>query len=281
MAIFKTILTVLFCIFGFLLAVAFIAFTAMRPGNIPRVVEAMNVSQIVADAGINDELIEEINASVSGDLEIDRELVEEFLQRENVSAQLDRVAGEFVTAIAEGDFDFFLSSEDIVDILRDIEDDIYEEFDYRLLEEDIDAIVETLNEQGNLEELSVGRILEEAGIDTEAVFSPTLLFSAVPLVITGILGGMILLGIFMLNLKRLKAAFLCTGIMFTAAGLICMIAPLLSNLFGGAFGHIDIVTGMLELMLFPGAVCLGFGVAVIVVSFILKTQESKEHELEI
>ncbi|MCL2628243.1 MAG: hypothetical protein FWD44_06075 [Oscillospiraceae bacterium] len=267
----KTSLTVLLCIFGFVAFIVLAALSRINPENISTIIKSANTSKMMSIVDINDEVIDEINSSLIIDIEITANHIESLLNCENVIYYLGSEIEKFAVAISNGDGDFYLSTTDITGFLRSIRSDIHQEFEYWLTDEDFESIASALNEQVNLQDYSIGAILQQADISMIMAF---MLFSVHPLIIAGILSVFFLLNIFLLQRKRIRTAFLSIAISLLLAGLAYIIASLFVGPFSGIFGdaarYIRIFPGLTIQLLIPGLILVTVGMIPLAAFFIIR-----------
>ena len=268
-------LSTLFGILLFVFVSIFIALTAVRPANIPRIVEQADISLIAEEAGLDEEIINEINDTISNHIQVDIDSVKDFLRRDTVSAEVAKVAERYAAAFVDGDFDYHMTSREIISFIRSIAPDIRDEFDYRLTNEDYDAISEALREEVDLRDFRVGRLLEDAGVENFAM--PFILLSVYPLIIVGILCIIFISDIFLVNRRKVRSALLISGIPLALSGLIFTAAGVFFNSIAGLFGNSEIgnyigfAGGLANLFLLPGLICFAIGVLCIVAFFVIRT----------
>jgi hypothetical protein len=268
----RVVLSIVFGILGFAFICVFIILTVLRPGNFTAIIERMDVTWILEETGLGDEIIRGINESAGFDRTVDIFDIEEFLRRDAVSGEVGRVAERYVRAITEGDLGYHMTARDIASFVRAIAPDIRDQFDHRLTNEDFDMIVNTLEDHVDLREFRVGTLIEAAEIDVSLPFA---LFSIYPLIIIGILCALIIFDIFLLHRKRIRSAFLAAGIPIALAGLLFIAASLLFGAFPSLLGtgplsEITRFTGGIAfLLLIRGLICFIAGILFIVVNIII------------
>jgi phosphopantetheine adenylyltransferase len=265
--------SILLGIFTFAFVVVFIALTVVRPTNIPNIIGRAEISRIIEDIGLTNEVVSEINDSIIIDISFDIDGIKDFLKRDTVSAEISKVAERYVTAITDSDFDYHITAREVVGFVRSVASDIRDEFGYRLTNEDYDMITESLNAEINLKDFRIGKLMENAGMNNAV---PYLLLSVYPLIIVGVICVLLVFNIFMLNRKKVRAAFMITAIPFILSGLIYSVAGLLLGPFSGLlansgiYNYVRVVAGIANLVLFPGIICLGIGVLTFAVYFVIK-----------
>jgi hypothetical protein len=278
----RALLSILLGILAFAFAFAFVALTIVRPGNIPDMLEQTDITWILEESGLGESIIEGIIADTENEIEIDIHDIGEFLRRDAVSGELGRIAEGYIRAIAEGDLGYALTSRDIAGMLRAIAPDIQDQFGYRLTQDNLDSIIESLDEHLDLRELRVDNLLSTANLDSSV---PFIVFSVYPLIITGILFALAIFNVFLLHRKKVRAAFLTVGVPVFVAGLIFVLAGFLLSALTGLFGGVaaqvlGIMTGgIAHLMLLHGLYCLAAGVLSLVVFSIIKSVKKRRERI--
>jgi len=261
-------------LFAFVLA--FIALLAARPGSVSKVVEYADVTWALEETELGNRIIDGLNDSELIDGIIDIDTISEFLKRENVSAQVGKVAERYAMAIADGDYDYYLNPNEIVNFVKAVAPDILEEFGASLSDDDYEFIVDSVNERVDLGVYSIGKIIGDTSMDAAV---PYMLLSIYPLVIIGLIGALIVFDIFLLHRKKVRAAFLSAGIPFALSGSVCSAAGLLfgprSGLLDGSspYGAMSFIVGVADMLLLPALVCLAISALMILVHIIARSKQ--------
>ena len=272
----RTLLSILLAILAFVFTCVLIALLIVRPGNITEIIVNTDVAWIMEETGLDEIILEQVSESVLSDINIDIYDIEEFIKRETVSAEIGKIAEGYMRAILDGDMGFYMSSRDISNIIRAVAPDIREQFDYRITEEDIDEIVKTLDNQVDLQEFSVGRIMEDANVDLSIPGTlPGTLLTIYPLIVISILCALMLLDMFLLHRKKVRNAFLTASIPTMLSGFVYLIPGLLLSSLSSFFGDsvLSIITrftgGIARLFLMHGLICFGLGIVFLVVCIVI------------
>ena len=278
----KAILAVMLGVSGFAFIFVFIALTVVRPGNIPNILVGSDITRILEETGLSEEIINGINDSKLSGINVDIDSLKDFIRRKNVANEVGNVAERYVSAVTDGDFDYYLTSREIVSFLRAIASDIRDEFDYRLTSDDYDYIANSLTTDVNLKDYRVGVLLDDADID---VTIPYLLLSVYPFLIICFICVLLVFNIFLLYRNRVRTAFSIASIPFILSGLLCLITGLLIGPFSGLFsgtelyGLLRAAAGIAGLLIMPGLICLGIGV-IFLVAFIFIEKKWKQYQPE-
>ena len=251
--------------FAFILVIA--ALVTVRPANIPVIVAGADVTWVLEETNIGDIVVDGLNRSDLIKKEIDIYDIKELLKRENVAAEFGLVAEKYAKAIADGDFNFYMNSRDIVRFIKAIAPELYDELGIRLSDEDYDAIADSINNYVDLKSYSVVRVMEQQSVD---VVVPHVVFSVYPLIIVSLLCALVIFNIILLHRKKVGNALLVTGIPLSVSGLVLVALGLVIGPFTGLIGN-DIVYGVFMLASGMAALVLilGFSLLILGVAFII------------
>lgn len=268
------LLSVLFGMILFGFVCAFVTMMIVRPANLPKVIVNADVTWIMQETGLDEVILFQVNESYVNDLTIDIYDIDEFLKRENVSEQLSKAAEGYIKAISEGNTGYYISSREIAAIMKALAPDIRDQFNYKMTDEDYDFILNSLDEQVDLKEYRVGNILQEANVD---IAIPAMALSIYPLLVTGILCALLIFDIFLLHRKKVRTAFLTTGIPIILAGLIIVTAGSLIGPFNRWVYNTEVYkltrlsSGIARIMLTHGLICFLVGVLSLVAFFVIRS----------
>jgi len=235
---------------------------AVHPESASKVVENADVTWILEETDLGDIIVNELNASEFISISLDIDNINSFLKRENVSAEVGKVAGKYAKAISDGNYDYYLSSKEIISFIKAVSPDISEEFHTNLTDADYDLIADSINKQVDLREFSVGKIFDDADMNAAV---PYMLLSVYPLIVIVLLGILSVLNTYLLHRKRIRTAFLCVGIPFALSGLICFVAGLLLGPYSGVFagsglhGIAQMIIGVVDMLFLPALVYAAIG----------------------
>ena len=275
--------SIVFGLFIFVFILAFIGLLAARPESAVKVFEKADITWLLNDTGVGDAIIDGLNSSGLISFNVTADTINRLIKRENVSTQVGRVVEEYARAISEGNYDYYLNSEDIENFIRAIAPDIRVVFNVSLTDYDFNAIAYSVNRAVNLEDYSIGKLLGETGMDSTA---PYILLSVYPPIVIGFLIVLMIFDVFLLHRCRIRTAFLFSGIPIALSGLTCFIAGLLlgpySGLFSnsGFYGVLKMIAGVTNLLILPGLICLGVGIIAITAYVIINKKETR-HVLQI
>jgi len=277
-SIVKGFLSFLLSIIAYALICAFVALLAARPSNIPELIQGTDVVWIMEEIGLDDIILQQVNDTFINDLSIDIYDIEQFLKRSNVADELGKAADGYIKALTEGNTGYYLSSREIVSFLKAVAPDIRDQFDYKLTDDDFDLIIESLEEQVDLKEFRVEKILQDVNID---ITVPGVVFSVYPLIVTGILCALVLFDIFLLHRRRVEKGFLTAGVPVILAGMTYIAAGMLFGFFSNllsstALFMITRLAGGIAYMIFIyGLVCFSAGFLFLILYVIIGSIKRK------
>jgi len=237
-------LSFLLSILMFLLTCIFVVLLMIRAGNAAVVIRHTDISGIIEDTDVAYYIVNTINNLPFNDNEIDLADVEEFIRSEAVSDQIGVVARDYARALTRGDLDYYLSSDDLIGIVQNLEPELFELLDHRMTEEDNERMARIIDDIVGFNGLSVGDILEDAGIGTTI---PFLFVSPYLLLLTGVLCFAVLFVLYWLNKDKGSDVFLYAGVPVLLLGLVFlsgwMILDVYPHLLGETFYRYSAVTG--------------------------------------
>jgi hypothetical protein len=261
-------------LFAFSAAAA--ALLIVNPSNIAAAIPQVDAVWILDELDLRGELERELRRTHLNRADVSD--LNRFLNRRNVSDEIEKILDGYFTAIIENDLNYYISAREIMNSLRAISSDIHEEFNYRLTSADFDSLGRTLDNNVNLRDYSAGNLMEDAGIDFAI---PFILLSVYPAIILLVLCFAVLFNLFLVNRKRIRGFFLCFGISGMALGLVYLAAGLifgpLARLFAADFVHMvsRVAAGFIPPVILAGLTCLGAGIILAVVYFIIRKIRKK------
>ena len=226
-------LCVLLVIFLIAASLIFVIRNTVSEQNISDAVSEIDVFLIMDELDVYDRIIDAIEENTSEELDINRGAVR-------------RIAGsgpvrDFVADNMTGYADALIwgrgheiSRADVIRLVRDSSDLIYEETGYRLSEQAYDEIDEYLRRNYVLDDLSLSAISSSAPVNMSLLRLPLM---PVTQIVSIVLSIAALAGIVALNIKRIRNALMGAGISFLLASLPCLavgvllftIMPMLTN----------------------------------------------------
>ena len=262
----KSVLTFLLSLLSMLFISTFLFLAVIRPGNIENFIGNTDITWVLEQTAVGEQVFGALeNFPAYQYVPIEADEIDEFLQRENVTGELANVLGGFVYAFIEGNLDHHVTPNEIVHIARNLEPEIEDHFGYRMTENDFQILETTLNNM-DLEAFTIGRAIDETGMNIGLVSNA---FSIYPLIILGVLSVMSLLTIFAVNGRNIPKALRAVGITILLPGLfyfpLGLILLSLPNLFSGVmYMAVRFMGGPATLMMQYGIICVIIGIALII-----------------
>jgi len=209
--------SVLLSIILFFLTLIFIGLFLIRAGNATVIIRYTDIIEAMEETEYAYYVVNILNAFPFNEAYIDFDVVEEFLNTEAVSNEINNVIDMYAQALTRGDLNFHLSADDVFYIALNLEPELSELFDHQMTIEDTDYLTRMIDDIIGLESLSVGGILEDAGLGSTL---PYLFVSPYLLIFVGILCFLIILVLFWINKNKTESAFPSVGIPVMLSGLI-------------------------------------------------------------
>lgn len=221
-------LSFLLCLLATVSIFAFAILLVIRSANIGSVVRHVDVPGVLGEIEVSYYLINQINGLNFHDTWVDYHDVGDFITSDAVADEIGNILTGYATAFVAGNLDHHLTSDDIVNIARNLEPELYELFDHRLTEENLEHLARTLDDVVDLSSFTVADIIDEVDFNLTV---PLLLLSSQLLWGAGILSALLLLVIFLLRKRKMSDAFLAIGIPVLLAGLLSFAIGLFLNSF--------------------------------------------------
>jgi len=219
-------------------------------------------------------IIDQVNSLTFNETEITLYDIEEFIKRETVTDELERIVGGYATALMLGNFGHHITVDDVITSARNIEPELYDFFDHRMTEDDFYRLAHTLDDILDFDSLSLEGIMMD--FDMEMSPLPLILLSPVFLWVVGLLSAGFLLMLFLLRKRNIAAAILSTGIPVALAGLISLAAGTLVGARLGDEGE-GLIGGLSRFLEDPihlytqlGLITVAIGVTIVIVSLVVK-----------
>ena len=271
----RTALSVLLCVLSIILMCSFIILMVIRSIGVGHIIRSINVVEIIEETNIGlhpSYIVDQINELYFVDVEVSLYDIEEFIRREAVANELDNIVNAYAMAFMFGNHDYHITVDEIVDIARRLEPELYESFGYRLAEEDLGLLTITLDDMIDFDVLSIEGIMEELNVDLTV---PLVLISPVLIWVVGIVTTALLVFIFLLKRKTPISASLAVGIPITLAGLLTLITGLVIGFNPTILGDtslqfVRLVERPIHLMTRYGLIFTAVGATILIVTYILK-----------
>jgi len=238
------------------------------------IIRDIDIAEALEDTELAYYVINQLNALPFNDTEVDLSELQEFLKTEAVSNEIGNVFRLYTRALGTNDLEFHLTTDNIIDIVQNLEPEFNDLFNHRMTEADNIILARTLDDVLDFEGLTVSGIMYDVGIDTivpRLLFSPYVMFGVIILIM------LTLCSIFLLNLKTIPNAFLQSGITVTLSGFVYLITGVIfstyPDLLSGPLHTLSgLVGGMMHLVIRTGIVLLAVGVISIVVWLFIRNR---------
>ena len=255
----------------FIFMCVFIPLLALRPANVGSMVRNTDVVSVLEETGASNEIVDAINDLTFIETDIDVRDVEEFLQRPAVSNEIGKIVDDYAGAFARGDLDHYLTTDDVVDIVRNLEPEFQDVIDRPMTDADYRELAEALDGMVDFRELRTGRILKEIEVEVPV---PVLTISPYLVWGVGILCAATVLLIFIHHRRWIADAFraagipiLLSGILFALIGMVLGAYPqLLDNLLKGMS---RLISGPAFLIMQHGLATAALGLLSTITGFIM------------
>ena len=255
----------------FLLTCVFIALLVLRVGNVANIIRNTEITDLIYDTEFSYYMISQINSLPFNETWIELYDMEDFIRSDAVSKEIGNVAQAYARAIAEGNLDYYLTVDDIVLIVQNLEPELQHLFDHQMTQADYEHLAVVLDDIIDFSGNSVGYIIEDAGVDMKLLrlaVSPFLLWGA------GILCAITVLFMFLLHAERIPDAFLFTGVPVMLSGLAYFAAWVILAYYPHMLGDMVIsllryAGGLVHLILWHGAAFAAAGLLILVTGRVL------------
>jgi len=253
----------------------------IRTGNVARVVRDTNIANIIEDTEISYYMLYQLNGLPFNDSELDLHDVEVFLRSDAVSNEIGNVAGGYARALTRGDLNYYLTTEEIVEIVQNLEPEVNDLFDHQMTEADNVRFARIIDDIMGFNGLTVEAILDDVGIGNAI---PFLVISPYLLLLTGLLCFAIMFAFYCLNKKRIANVYLLSGIPIILTGLIYLTAGLVLRYFpemlpDSLYRFTRFTGGVVSLVITYGIVVSVVGLLFIMIFAILKQNNIKKRRV--
>jgi len=202
----------------------FICLIVLRSLGVGHFIRSSNVHGFLVSATEGDEhtyyIVNQVNGLYFHDQELDLYDVAYFVLRDSVSDEIGVIVDGYANALSMGNLEHHVTTEDIVQMTRNLEDDFYELFDYRMTEEDREHLASTLDDVVDFDSLTINAIMEDYDLDLRL---PLMLISPMLLGAVGLLCILLLAVIFIIRRGNPPEGALAVGIALAFSGLAAFI----------------------------------------------------------
>jgi len=254
----------------------FIALLTVRSFGVGHIIRNTDILGALEDFSTGEHayyIVDQVNGLPFSETEVTLYDIEEFIKREHVTDEIERIVGGYATALMLGNLGHHITVDDIIIAARNIEPELHDFFDHRMTDDDFYRLAQTLDDILDFDSLSLEGILLDLDMDISPL--PLILLSPVLLWVVGLLSAGILLILFLLRKSNIAAAMFSAGLPVFLSGLISFGAgTLVRAQFETADGEPVQFSRFLEdpVHLFTqlGLITAIAGVAIIVVSLVVR-----------
>jgi len=220
--------TVLLCLLAAFFISVFIVLSVPRSAIAASVVRNADVVGILEGVGVDEHsyyFINQLNGLHFHDTEVSIDDVDEFIRSPAVSDEIGAVLGGFAWAFANGNLDYHISRDDVIDAAKNIEPELSSLFDHQMTEDDFDNFALMLDDVLDFETLTVGGILDELEANDVHLdlTLPQVIISPFLLIGVGVICVVLLAFIIIRGRYKLTSAVITAGIPVVLAGLVCFL----------------------------------------------------------
>ena len=268
----RKFLSVLLSVLLLISTCIFIGLLMLRAGNAARIVRNTDIADILENTEIAYYMLNSLNGLPFNEKELSLSDVEKFIKTDAVSNEISGVVRNYTRALTRGDLDYYLSFDEILDIVRKLGPEVNDLFDHEMTEADNVHFAGVINDIMGFDGLSVGGIIEDLGIGTTISF---LLFSPYLLIASGIICFAVMFALYCLHKERIANAFLSAGIAILASGIVYLLAGIILGYFPGLlpdplYRYARFTGGFVSLVMIHAAVVSAVGLFFIMIFAIIR-----------
>ena len=271
----KGILTVVLCVLLFFFSCSFVGLLMARVGNAAIVIRHTDITAAIGDTEFSYYILHQLMGLEFHGREIEFSDVEDFVKSGAVSREIGGVASNYTRAFARGDFDYYLTVDEILVIVENLELELSGLFDHQMTSTDNIRVARVIDDIMGFSGLTVGDIIYDFGIDT------TILNWLIPPYLLWVVGLLCFATLFLLFWQRrgsrreVAKSFLFAGIPIVLSGIIFLTAGVILNSFTQLLGErvqnlARFTSGVVYLVLLYGTVVTVIGVVFAGVYLILR-----------
>jgi hypothetical protein len=219
----NVILSVILGILAILGICFFIALLTVRSFGVGHIIRNTDVLGILEDFSTGEHayyIIDQVNGLPFNETEVTLYDIEEFIKREEVTDEIDRIVDGYATALMLGNFGHHLTVDDIITAARNIAPELNDFFEHSMTDDDFQRLAQTLDDIMDLNSMSLEGIIEDLDMDMSPL--PLILLSPALLWVVGLISGGLLLVLFLLRKRNIAAAILSVGTPIILSGLISL-----------------------------------------------------------
>jgi len=254
---------------------AFTVLLVIRSLGVGHIIRNTDILGILEDASMGEHsyyIVDQINGLPFSETEVTLYDIEEFIKREPVTDEINRIVDGYTTAFILGNLDHHVTQNDVVVAARNIEPELHDFFDHRMTEDDFHYLAQTLDDILDFRSLSIEGLMLDFDVDMTI---PLILLSPVLLWAVGVFSALLLAIIFLLRKRNIPIASLSVGIPIAVSGLISFVAGLYAAANPEVLGEAAIrfsrfIEDPVQLLTQYGMILAIAGVVIIIASLVIK-----------
>jgi len=255
----------------FLFSSLFALLLVLRPGNIAAIVRNTDVYMVLYQTEFEYYMVNQLNGIYFREQEVDLFNIHMFIVSDAVSEEIGNVMNRYIQAMVKGDLDYYLTTDDIFEITKNFEPELYNLFNHHMTEAEQEHFARTVDDIMDFRALTVEGIIKDTGIDN-AIMYIRIYTSLVW--IAGFICAVILFFIFYLHRKKITGAFLLAGVPIVLTGLVYISIWVVFDLYpqilpGSLYRFVRFSGGLTYLFVRHGIAFTAVGISSIAAFFVL------------
>jgi len=213
-------LSFVLCFFAVISLCAFMGLMVLRSAGVSNIIRNTDILYYLEDASFGEHeyyVVDQINTLPFSNTELSLSDIENFIKKETVSDSIGGILDDYALAFTMGNLDHHVTTDDIVNVARDLDEEISELFGHDMTEDDFEFLAERLDDILDFSSLTIDGLMEDFDVDMSV---PLVLLSPALRWLVGTLGVLLLLAIFFIRIGNIPAASLATGIPVLLSGAI-------------------------------------------------------------
>ena len=258
-------------IIAIFLIFSFICLMVLRTAGISNVIQNTDFIHYLEEITVDEHeyyIVDKFNNMPFNNNELTLEDIEDFLKRDSVSAGINSVVEGYAQAFAMGNLQYHVTIEEVIQIAKELDENISEFFNHDMTDDDFEYLAERLDDLLDFDTMTIDGLMEDFDMDMSVpllIISPAMRWAA------GILSVIMLIVIFAVRGKYPPEASFAVGVPIALAGLISFVAGIFLNTATHAadsiFSRFErfLVEPVTRLMLY-GFIFAGAGVLIMIVA---------------
>jgi len=201
----------------------------LRSAGVSNVIRNTDILHYLEDASVGEHtyyIVDQVNTMHFSNTEVTLHDIEEFIKKDTVSNGISGILEDYALAFTLGNLDHHVTTDDVVNVARDLDEELSEFFGHDMTEEDFEYLAERLDDILDFDSLTIDGLMEDFDVDMSM---PLMLLSPALRWLVGILSVLLLFTIFYIRRKNLPAASLAVGVPVVLSGAIAYAAGMVVN----------------------------------------------------